>query len=457
MLAMEPAAGRPGLRSTALLWRTELREGDGGDSVRLRGFPLWQRLQHSFLRTLAAPGALLGFSARHPFLAAASGQRLHGGSWHSPGLRAEAAGLPATWSERLFSGTDAGRTLSAALVAPRPDQWLGKQAQAELQAPGLDGVVELALTHRRWWANMLQTPSRSFNRVQASEFNLTESGLRSAAWTLASTACVGDFASSPAPTARAPVQEAHSSESPAFLHMEATGAGLAASVGKWPRMVARLHARALWHVRGVLYCGFCSDHTCGLLPFPYPSVSSPAAWKQQAESMLSRGLMTRKCFNGLAWTAGNLHEVGWLRNRLGLCTAFLEDPLVEGMLAAKKAKGASVRAAVLQEKKNEAKADAERLGREEAVRTTLGLRGGLPTLKADLLKLAALLRVEIARRTRSRPSRRRSAPWLEHFEVTTLRRPRRRHQARGQRQILFRQRRLRPPCLCRRLPRHPLL
>ena len=90
-------------------------------------------------------------------------------------------------------------------------------------------------------------------------------------------------------------------------------------------------------------------------------------------------LLTRKCLSDLAW----------------LRTAFLEDPLVEGMLAAKKAKGASVRAAVMQEKKNEAKADAERLGREEAVRTMLGPWGGLPTLKADLLKLAALLRVEI--------------------------------------------------------------
>ena len=66
------------------------------------------------------------------------------------------------------------------------------------------------------------------------------------------------------------------------------------------------------------------------------------------------------------------------------------------MLAAKKAKGASLKAAVMQEKLKEAKADAERLGREEAVRTMLGPRGGLPTLKADFLKLAALLHVPTA-------------------------------------------------------------
>ena len=52
---------------------------------------------------------------------------------------------------------------------------------------------------------MLQTPSRSFKPVRASEFHLTESGLRSAALTVASAASVDEF-SSPAPTARASVQ-----------------------------------------------------------------------------------------------------------------------------------------------------------------------------------------------------------------------------------------------------------
>ena len=111
----------------------------------------------------------------------------------------------------------AGHFMLPLLPSDLTNGWGGKP-KLSFKRLGLDGVVELALTHRRWWTNMLQTPSRSFTRVRASEFNLTESGLRSAALTLASAVCVGELAPSPAPTARAIVQKAHSSEYPAVLH-----------------------------------------------------------------------------------------------------------------------------------------------------------------------------------------------------------------------------------------------
>ena len=63
------------------------------------------------------------------------------------------------------------------------------------------------------------------------------------------------------------------------------------------------------------------------LSFP---VRTLTAWRQQAENMVTRGLMTKKCFAGLNMTAGNLAETSWLRNRLGLRLAFVEDPLLSG-------------------------------------------------------------------------------------------------------------------------------
>ena len=60
----------------------------------------------------------------------------------------------------------------------------GEEPRFRFKRLGLDGVVELALTHRVWLSNMLQTPSLRVNRGAASEFHVTESSLRSAALVL---------------------------------------------------------------------------------------------------------------------------------------------------------------------------------------------------------------------------------------------------------------------------------
>ena len=97
------------------------------------------------------------------------------------------------------------------------------------------------------------------------------------------------------------------------------------------------------------------------------------------------------------FTMGNLQDAIWLRNRMGLQQALLEDPLLTGILAGRSVKGLSAK--VKQESIAEAKAHAAQAHREgtleEQARALIGPRGGMPHLRQDLVKLAALLRVPL--------------------------------------------------------------
>ena len=88
------------------------------------------------------------------------------------------------------------------------------------------------------------------------------------------------------------------------------------------------------------------------------------------------------------------------RNRLGFEVSFMEDPLLAGILAARSAKGIShrMRAIALQEAKAEAKRIKNSGRQREAVQELVGPPGGLPTLRQDLLKLAAILHIDIAKK-----------------------------------------------------------
>ena len=92
-----------------------------------------------------------------------------------------------------------------------------------------------------------------------------------------------------------------------------------------------------------------------------------------------------------------LKDAAYLRDRLGIKLAFLEDPMLEGMLAARYTKG--VRAAINGQLVDKLKAEAaerkDKSERLQAARSLLGPKGGLPTLKQDLLRLATLLHVEV--------------------------------------------------------------
>ena len=93
----------------------------------------------------------------------------------------------------------------------------------------------------------------------------------------------------------------------------------------------------------------------------------------------------------------NLVECMHWRDRLGMMTAFCEDPVLTGMIHAKAAKGLrkKVRDAALEEAKKEA-LQAEQAGnKEELARSLIGPRGGLPPLRGDLIRLAVLLNVKV--------------------------------------------------------------
>ena len=93
--------------------------------------------------------------------------------------------------------------------------------------------------------------------------------------------------------------------------------------------------------------------------------------------------------------------------------SFLEDPLLSGMLAAKQTKEAhaAIQGQLMDKLRAEAAVAKEKGEELQAARSLLGPK--LPTLKADLLRLAALLRVTVVPR-RSKRSSRRFAGWWAH-------------------------------------------
>ena len=169
---------------------------------------------------------------------------------------------------------------------------------------------------------------------------------------------------------------------------------------RWGRIMIRAATRARWHALGLLLW-LVQRPMLRFLPFPYPSTTTPEQWQKQISDMMKGRIWPIKHGNyALAHnlcTAQSLQECSQFRNRVGWKLAFLEDPLLDGMIAAHYMKGqaAKIRQAVIQE----AKATADRLEQDQerlaAARQLVGPKGGLPTLKGDLLRLATLLRVDV--------------------------------------------------------------
>lgn len=173
-------------------------------------------------------------------------------------------------------------------------------------------------------------------------------------------------------------------------------------IAKWRRMVLRQRARAEWHGRGLLLWLLQRPHL-RYAPFPYPSISNVKQWEEQAVSMTAqrpkailKEHYTRSCINQVYETK-NLVELGQFRNRVGLQFAFVEDSLLQGMLAARANKGITtqLKKEAFQEAQIKAAAMKSQEDQEAAVRQLIGPKGGLPSLKADLIRLAALLNVTL--------------------------------------------------------------
>ena len=169
---------------------------------------------------------------------------------------------------------------------------------------------------------------------------------------------------------------------------------------RWRRFTLRLMDRKDWHLRSLLLW-LCSRASLRFLPFPYPSVISPAQWIQQAELMCQRGLLPgahlRMAKDKGGFTAHNLQALSTFRNRVGWQLAFLEDDMLTGMMAARSMKGQAqvLREAAFAEAKDVEHNAATVEERERAARSLFGPQGGLPTLKMDLVHLAGLCHVPV--------------------------------------------------------------
>lgn len=154
---------------------------------------------------------------------------------------------------------------------------------------------------------------------------------------------------------------------------------LAFAIYRWRRFILRLQDRAQWHVHGLLLW-LVSRSYLRFLPYPYPSITSVEAWKDQAKNMVSQLTLSAHAFNMAAqtgrFTAQNLSELCRFRDRVGWRHAFLEDSLLTGFLVARGMKGHArkIRDAALEEARQEVAQGANVKERDEFVRQMLGLR-----------------------------------------------------------------------------------
>ena len=109
------------------------------------------------------------------------------------------------------------------------------------------------------------------------------------------------------------------------------------------------------------------------VPVPYPSVSSVELWKAHTDNMVINGSLAKRHLTR-AKQVGAFNDATHLRNRLGFEMAFMEDPLLAGMLAARSARGVShrIRAIALQEATAEAKKSKDSGRQQAAVRELVG-------------------------------------------------------------------------------------
>lgn len=162
-------------------------------------------------------------------------------------------------------------------------------------------------------------------------------------------------------------------------------------------MWCRLWTRLLWHHHGILLW-LVQRPELRFLPFPYPSVRSCSDWAKQIESMALDKLAPQRHLKVALrkLTLSRLGDCLHLRDRVGFRMAFLEDVRLTAMVGASRGfqgQRQAVHKALQEEIKNDAKAKVALGQQVPLVKELLGPRGGLPSLKTDLLKLATLLKI----------------------------------------------------------------
>ena len=124
-------------------------------------------------------------------------------------------------------------------------------------------------------------------------------------------------------------------------------------------------------------------------------------WLSQAQQQVAQKTLRSRHMDfarkDRRFSMANLGECIHLRGRLGFRVAFCEDPTLDGMLQALHVKGLAsrVKKAAHEEALAEAQKKKDKVEREEEARILIGPKGGLPTLRRDLVKLAGLLHVDV--------------------------------------------------------------
>lgn len=170
--------------------------------------------------------------------------------------------------------------------------------------------------------------------------------------------------------------------------------GLPLPLFRWRRMAARMRDRREWHDHGVLLWVLQRPYL-RYLPCPYPNVADCQGWKLQVESMMLQKVWPMAHLQkGLQlMNPSRLSECLWLRDRIGFHMAFLEDPMVGNMLLVRGFRGqkTAIHREAMRHQQELAEKELKAGKEEENIRSLIGPRGGLPTLKADLVRLAVLL------------------------------------------------------------------
>ena len=285
---------------------------------------------------------------------------------------------------------------------PGPQRW---------RKMGQDGVIELQLNSMDWWSKQLRFRLSHFDEFHAAvaphEHLMTEHGIKAAVTAGAqamqvaqariapsTTSPTSSVSLRPQPDTKPPMQ------APEIHDLTADEYGRQAL--RWRRLIVRLRAKARWRAHGLLLWLYPRPHL-RYAPLPYPSISHTQQWEQQSVSMWRqkpRALPQQhhqRAIHYKAFTTQNLHDLSQFRNRLGLEFAFVEDRLLQGMMVGRSVKGMNQQ--LKREAIKEAQAEAVEMTKKgeqlEAVRSLIGPCGGLPSLKADLVKLAALFNIPV--------------------------------------------------------------
>ena len=262
---------------------------------------------------------------------------------------------------------------------------------------GQDGVVELYFNRVQWLQYRITTRSCSGVKPVEKEHYLVESSLLASHYSFLRSS--SDESTSPICRPSQHHRLEHRAPSigfPATPHylMEGSRPSSQPVILRWSRLFNRLRDRRQWHDHGIWFW-LLQRPGIRFLPCPYPNVKSCGDWAVQVESMKAQKVWPKAHLDRALklMTPSGLAECLFLRDRVGFHMAYLEDPMVGSILLIKHMKGqkAAIQREALKQTKMEAQRVAQTQEKEEAIRSLVGPRGGLPTLKKDLVSLATLL------------------------------------------------------------------